>query len=81
MSDQIINLNNENATDRNPYDQLSPEVDASNNPFEIDPDDSVDITTKYDDKTAQEIETKLAIADGSMAEKTMSIEEPNAPAV
>lgn len=56
---RITYVGNETATDRNPYDQISPQTSAANNPFEKDPDDSVDITGPYDDAKAQAIEEKL----------------------
>lgn len=59
MPDNYQPVANENATDRNPYDALSPEVDASVNIFEQNPDDSVDITAEYDDQKAQAIENEL----------------------
>lgn len=60
MSDDIyVPVENENSTDRDPYDELSPRADASNNTFEVDPDDSVDITAEYDDAKAQLIENEL----------------------
>lgn len=59
MSENYKPVNNENATDRDPYDQLSPEVDASVNVFEENPDDSVDITAEYDEDKAQAIEEDL----------------------
>lgn len=59
MPDTFQPVANENATDRNPYDTLSPEADASDNVFEKDPDDSVDITAEYDDAKAQAIENEL----------------------
>lgn len=59
MPDNFQPVNNENATDRDPYDNLSPEADASVNTFEKDPNDSVDITAEYDDVKAQEIENEL----------------------
>lgn len=59
MPENYITVNNENATDRNPYDQLSPKADASTNIFEHDPDDSVDITAEYDEDKAQAIENEL----------------------
>lgn len=55
-----VNLNNETATDRGTFDTISPESDASINPFEKDPNDSVDITEPgYNDAKAQEIEASL----------------------
>ena len=60
MSEDIyVPVENENSLDRNPYDELSPRADASENVFEIDPDDSVDITAAYDDSKAQIIENEL----------------------
>lgn len=59
MPENYIPVNNENATDRDPYDHLSPEVDASVNVFEENPDDSVDITAEYDEGKAQAIEEDL----------------------
>jgi hypothetical protein len=59
MPDVFQPVDNENATDRNPYDNLSPKADASINTFEKDPDDSVDITAEYDDTKAQAIENEL----------------------
>ena len=59
MPDNYTPIKNENATDRNPYDQLSPEADASTNVFEKNPDDSVDITAEYDENKAQAIENEL----------------------
>lgn len=59
MPDVFQPVGNETATDRNPYDTLSPEADASDNVFEQNPDDSVDITAEYDDDLAQNIESEL----------------------
>lgn len=59
MPDVFQPVENENATDRNPYDTLSPAADASVNIFEENPDDSVDITAEYDDDKARIIETEL----------------------
>lgn len=59
MDKNFIQLNNENSIDRVPDDTISPDVDASINPFEKDPDDSVDITADYDDSKAQAIESEL----------------------
>lgn len=58
-NDIYVPVENECATDRDPYDELSPQADASQNTFEIDPDDSVDITAAYDDEKAQNIENEL----------------------
>lgn len=54
-----VKLNNETATDRGTLDDISPESDASVNHFEKNPDDSVDITSEYDDAKAQAIESTL----------------------
>lgn len=59
MPDVFQPVGNETATDRNPYDGLSPQADASVNTFEKNPDDSVDITAEYDDDKAQAIENEL----------------------
>lgn len=59
MPDVFQPVGNETATDRNPYDTLSPEADASVNIFEKNPDDSVDITAEFDDDKAQIIEVEL----------------------
>lgn len=59
MPDVFQPVGNETATDRNPYDDLSPQADASVNTFEKNPDDSVDITAEYDDDKAQAIENEL----------------------
>ncbi len=59
MPEIIKYLSNENSRDRDPYDGLSPDADASNNEFEKNPDDSVDITAPYDDAKAQSIEQNL----------------------
>lgn len=59
MPEDIKYLNNENALDRDPSDDISPQSDASVNQFEHDPDDSVDITAPYDDTKAQAIEQNL----------------------
>lgn len=57
--DFFIQNRNENATDRDPSDDISPQANAANNPYEENPDDSVDITSPYDDTKAQEIEEEL----------------------
>ena len=59
MKPNYQQLKNETATDRAPGDGISPLSDASNNPFEKDPDDSVDITAHFDDQKAREIESDL----------------------
>ncbi len=63
MPDVIRHLANENSTDRDPNDDISPSVDASINTFEHDPDDSVDITADYDDQIAQDLEDELDASD------------------
>lgn len=59
MDNNFVQLDNENSVDRAPDDNISPDIDASVNPFEKDPDDSVDITAEYDDAKAQAIESEL----------------------
>lgn len=54
-----VQIENENSLDRNPFDELSPNADASTNVFEKDEKDSVDITAPYDDEKALIIEEEM----------------------
>ncbi len=62
--DAVHNLPNENSTDRDHFDGISPDADASTNPFEVNPDDSVDITGEYNDTEAQALETEMRQLEG-----------------
>lgn len=57
------NFSNETATDRGFSDTIDSKADASDNPFEQNPDDSVDITAPYDDIAAMKIEGEIATED------------------
>lgn len=59
MQTNYQQLQNETSTDRAPGDGISPLSDASDNPFEKNPDDSVDITAHFDDQKARAIESDL----------------------
>lgn len=59
MQTNYQQLQNETSTDRAPGDGISPLSDASDNPFEKNPDDSVDITAHFDDQKARTIESNL----------------------
>lgn len=77
MSEIFKPVSNETATDRNPWDELSPESSAMDNPFETNPNDSVDITGEYDDSKAQEIEQTLEPtldAESDIAGETAEVE-------
>ena len=59
MTEVIKPVANESSDDRNPWDSLSPQADASNNAFETNPNDSVDITAEYNDDKALSLEEQL----------------------